>query len=83
MIKYKPYFDQILSIADELSSELNSLISEGTDEDGTLIYCGELAKGLTDLLKEHKYNLDKAKAHLDFVFTQSDGKRYPDDDYEY
>lgn len=79
MIKYRPYFDQILSIADELSVELNSLISEGTNDDGSLVYCGELAKGLTDLLKEHKCNLDKAKAHLDFVFTHARDKQYPEE----
>lgn len=78
MIKYTPYFDQILFIADELSVELSSLISEGTNDDGALSYCGELAKCLTDLLKEHKYNLDKAKAQLDFVFTHAHDKRYPE-----
>ncbi len=78
MIHFRPYLEQLLSISEELSSELKMLKNkEIDDEESSLEYCAELALGLNNMLKEHKYNLDKAKKYLDFVFTHAHDKQYP------
>lgn len=69
-----PYLDQIQSIAGELLEEMHVLAKDSDDENIT--YCLDLAKGLDMLLKEHRYNLDKAKKTLDFVFEHSKAKEY-------
>lgn len=71
-----PYLDEIQSIAGELLEEMQMLAKDNDDENIT--YCLDLAKGLDVLLKEHRYNLDKAKKTLDFVFEHSKAKEYID-----
>lgn len=72
----KPYFEQILEISQELVSELGE-ISKTAKDDGTVLYCKELADGLNSMLKEHQYNINKAKKYFDFILTHSYENKYP------